>query len=259
MSDESCKSIEIVNGIPFFGKGDTLENRLRNVRLRGFPDVRIYENADFEVKRLSSEEIPLFLQTPQLNVYETHLSKIDLLCKLFQNKGIDILHLNKAYDFLATSESNEITEWTMAPPVVERFFISNNVGNVDYGKLIGKELMKKLNERKLGINPQIFQMKHPTKSGWVNEINDGSHRIHHGFELGKGVTILLAKDITSGFPYYAVPQEYSLVNKLEKEDSYASETKIHIIDAPGHKDLYRLFPSGGIKSGAVRFDPKLKD
>ena len=42
MSDESCVKIEIVKEIPFFGK-NSLETRLRNVRLKGFPDVKIYE------------------------------------------------------------------------------------------------------------------------------------------------------------------------------------------------------------------------
>lgn len=259
MSNEICKSIEIIKEFPFFGVGDTLENRLRNVRLRGFPDVKIYENSGFELKKFSSEAIKRHLQTPQLNVYKNHLGRINVLDKLFQEEGIDILHLTKAYDFIATSESGKITEWTMIPPVVERFYLPmTKKGYVDYTNLIGEELRKKLEENGLGINQQVFDMKHPVYDGQVSEINDGSHRVHFGL-LTRGVTVLIAEGMEIGFPYYAVPQAYSGVKELEKEDPYAPETKIHVVDAPGHKDLYRLFPSGGIMSGTVRFDPKLND
>jgi hypothetical protein len=71
--------------------------------------------------------------------------------------------------------------------------------------------------------------------------------------------MLFISGMTEGFPYYAVPQPYSNVTLMEKRDDTLPETKIHIVEAPGHKDLYRLFPSGGIMSGEVRSDPKLKD
>ena len=73
------------------------------------------------------------------------------------------------------------------------------------------------------------------------------------------MTLLVVSGMTPGFPYYAVPQEYSVVRVHDKRDDDAIETKIHVLDSPGHKLLYRLFPSGGIKSGDVRFDPKLKN
>jgi len=46
-------SIQITKKIPFFGQGDTIENRLRQVKLRGFPNVRIYENANFALDFLT--------------------------------------------------------------------------------------------------------------------------------------------------------------------------------------------------------------
>lgn len=261
MSGESCVGIKIINEVPFFGLGDSLENRLRNVKLRGFSDVRIYENANFEIIDLSLGDIENVLCVPQLNVYKTHLARIDSLYKLFQKQGIDILQLDKAYDFIATSKSGEQTEWTILPPIAEKFFLpATSDGKVDYSNLIGDKLKKKLNEEGLGINLEIKNMNHPLgMSGDVLEINDGSHRVHYGVENNMGSRILVAEGMTPGFPYYAVPQPYSSVGVLEKEDPYAPETKIHVVDAPGHKHLYRLFPSGGIMSGAVRFDPKLKE
>lgn len=261
MSDENCVVIEIIKELPFFGQENTLESRLRNVRLRGFPDVRIYENAKFKIIDLSLENIKNVLCVPQLNVYKTHLTRIDSLYELFQEQGIDILQLDKAYDFIATSESGEQTEWTILPPIAEKFFLSaTSDGKVDYSNLIGDKLKKKLNEERLGINPETKNIDHPLgMSGDVIEINDGSHRVHYGVENNIGSRILIAEGMTQGFPYYAVPQPYSSVIVLEKEDPYAPETKIHIVDVPGHKHLYRLFPSGGIMSGTVRFDPKLKE
>ena len=84
-----------------------------------------------------------------------------------------------------------------------------------------------------------------------NLINDGSHRIHYGFE-NNGIIILRASNMTPGFPYYAAPQPYSRVKVVPKRDQAATETKIHVVEEPSHKNLYRLFPSGGIKSGDVR-------
>lgn len=261
MSDEGCVGIRIINEIPFFGLGDSLESRLRNVRLRGFPEVKIYENAKFKIIDLSLWDIKNVLCVPQPNVYKTHLARIDSLYKLFQKQEINILQLDKSYDFIATSKSGEQTEWTILPPIAEKFFLpATSDGKVDYSNLIGDKLKKKLTEEGLEINSEIKNIDHPLeKSGDVIEINDGSHRVHYGVENDIGSRILIAGGMTQGFPYYAVPRPYSSVIVLEQEDPYAPETKIHVIDVPGHKHLYRLFPSGGIMSGTIRFDPKLKE
>ena len=58
--------------------------------------------------------------------------------------------------------------------------------------------------------------------------------------------------MTSGYPYYAAPQPYSSVNVAQVRDQDGINTKIHVLQDPAHKSLYRLFPSGGIKSGDVR-------
>ena len=126
MTNESCVKIEITKKIPFFGKGDTLETRLRHVSLRGFPDVKIYENAKFRDMFLSPRLIPQILYTPQPSIYQTLLDRISSLHLLFLEQGIDILNLEKAYDFIATSESGEETTWTILPPIIERFKISTS-------------------------------------------------------------------------------------------------------------------------------------
>jgi dCMP deaminase len=260
MSDENCVSIKIIKKIPFFGEGDSLANRLRKVSLRGFPPVKIYENSEFEPKVMSREEVFSNLQIPQPNVYNEKLKRIEILYKLFIEQGINIFNLDYAYDFIAISESGEETQWTMIPPIVEQFRMPKNYnGTFNYGHLIGEELKKTIQEKGYIINPGIHEINYPRSDDLFNEINDGSHRIHCAIENGFSIKVIIIKNITFGFPYYAIPFEYSNVKLIEKRDEFEKETKIHIIDPPGHKELYRLFPSGGIMTGEVRSDPKIKD
>ena len=254
MTESPVLSIEIVKEIPFFGEGDTLESRLRNVSLRGFPNVKIYEKAIFQPVYLNSEEIADTIHTPQLRVYRNpNLERIDQLAKLFQEKGIDILRLNKAYDYVATHQSGDQTEWTMIPPIVERFHIPKDKrGKLHYEPLIGNELAQALKKEGLWINPEASNLNHSSESEIFDLINDGSHRIHYGFEKG-GLIVLRISGVTQGYPYYAAPQKYNVrVFETREEALSQKETKVHIIQEPGQKNLYRLFPSGGIKSGSVR-------
>lgn len=257
MSEEECTDIEILREIPFFGGGDSLESRLRKVSLRGFPDVRIYKNSGIETSFLTPERITQTLYTPQLRVYRTHLNRIKKLRELFLEKGIDILDLAAAYDYRATDSSGKETEWTILPPVTETFAVPmNSGGQMDYSQLVGEEVLKKMREADLSLNTEILNLPCPT--GQVTLINDGSHRIHFGVENG-GVRIFNMRGVTPGFPYYAAPQKYSGIKVFQTREEALDlpETKVHVIEAPGHKDLYRLFPSGGIMSGTIRSDKKL--
>ncbi len=259
MSDETCVKIEILKTIPFFGEGDSLETRLRNVSLRGFPDVKIYENASFKYEFLNSSQIFDKIHTPQPSIYMTHLKKIDSLNKLFLEKGINILNLDKVYDYVAFDSQGNQTEWTILPPIIETFEIpKNSKGQMDYSSLIGSKLLESLKEKELGFNQEVLDLPYPNSGEPLDLINDGSHRVHYGFEKN-GVKILKVTGMTPGFPYYAAPQKYNKIKVHKIRDDSTIETKIHVVDAPGHKDLYRLFPSGGIMSGSVRSDKKLKN
>ena len=257
MSNETCVKIEIIKAIPFFGEGDSLETRLRNMSLRGFPDVKIYENASFKYEFLTPKQIVDKIHTPQPSIYKTHLDKIDSLNKLFLEKGINILNLDNAYDYIGFNSKGSQTEWTILSPVTETFEIPKNIqGQMDYSSLIGSKLSESLKEKGLGFNQEVLDLPYPNSGGPINLINDGSHRVHYGFENG-GIKILKITGMTQGFPYYAAPQKYSKIKVHKERDDSAIETKIHVVDAPGHKDLYRLFPSGGIMSGSVRSDKKI--
>lgn len=254
MTDESVRRIEILKEIPFDGEGDTLVNRLRKITLRGFPDIKIYENAKFEMVKYGPKDILSKLHTPQLRVYRDHLNRIGVLAALFLREGIDITNLDRGYDFIATSESGKETEWTMMPPIIERFSIPKTEdGRFDYeNNEISADILKEaLRKEGLWFNPDALAHRHTT-SGIYDLINDGSHRVHYGYEKG-GITVLRISNITPGFPYYAIPQKYNIrVFSTREEALNIPETKIHVVQEPAHKNLYRLFPSGGIKSGDVR-------
>ncbi len=252
MNDEGVLKINIEKEIPFFGVGDSLESRLRKVSLRGFPDVKIYEKATFEITKFNSKDIVRKLHTPQPTVYRTHLDKIQDLHRLFKEKGIDILNLNRSYDFSAVSKNGETTEWTMLPPVIERFFIPGDTNNkLHYEALLGIDLIKFLDNQNLWLNRDLTELNHTGNTRIYDLINDGSHRIHYGYENG-GIKVLIVEGMTRGYPYYAAPQPYSSVKVVPVRDQDAINTKIHVLQDPAHKSLYRLFPSGGIKSGDVR-------
>ncbi|MDP3882371.1 MAG: hypothetical protein Q8Q31_05835 [Nanoarchaeota archaeon] len=254
MSSEQSQvvSIQITKKIPFFGQGDTLENRLRQVKLRGFPNVKIYENANFALDFLTKPQIEKRLHTPQPSVYQKNLEVVRNLADLFAKEGIDILNLEMAYDFTARSSTGEETEWTMIPPIVERFHVPRHAsGGLNYESLIGAELARSLKEQGLELNAELLNVPHTSESGVFDLINDGTHRIHFGYMNG-GVKILRVEGMTPGYPYYAAPKSYSEVKMALEPTPETTAMKVHIVESPAQKQLYRLFPSGGIKTGEVR-------
>lgn len=252
MSESPVVAIKITKEIPFFGEGDTLENRLRKVSLRGFTNVRIYEKAQFEVNFLTPAEIKTELHTPQPSVYKINLDRIGTLANLFKQKGIDILRLEKAYDFLARSADGVEKKWTMIPPIVEEWSIPHSSnGTIDYTSLIGDELTAYLKSQQLWLNPDLSRIKNTSKAGIYRIINDGLHRIHYGL-LTSGISVLQIRNMTPGYPYYAAPQPYSIVVVTPEPDPATTDMKVHIVQSPAQKQLYRSFPTGGIMTGEVR-------
>jgi len=248
------EKIEIKN---VFGFGE-LEKRLRNVSLRGFPDVKIYGNSDIKILSLKPEEVKEGIFTPQPSVYLPELNKISIVAGLFSDKGIDIFGLNGGVNYEATDEKGEVTEWTIIPPVVEVLPIKFGLEKgLDYFDSIGEELSGLMLEKEYGLNSEIDDLDFPEYEKFrgnvakIPEICDGSHRIEFGVRKGSNQNILFIDNVTSGFPYYAAPKPYSAVHE-EPERIEELLDKTHVLTSPGHKLLYRLFPSGGINSGNVR-------
>jgi len=243
------EKIEIIKEISF----NDLCSRLKEVRLRGFPEVKIYENSNVSIKRVSPEDILKKVFTPQPTIYQDHLDRISSMQILFQEKGIDIYNLNGGYDYIATDSEGNESEWTIIPPVIEVMTINPINSGLDYSELLGDRLKELMQDGGHTLNPELNSLnfsEYPIIRTFIPQICDGSHRIHSAIVNNSPQNILLVENITEGFPYYAVPQPYSSVRIIPTRDE--TELKIHILTDPGHKLLYRSFPTGGIKSGNVR-------
>ena len=227
---------------------EELCDRLRKVQLRGFPDICVYEDASFMIEDYSPINIVKDIFTPQPSVYQTHLDKIERLNGLFLNEGVNIFDLTGGYDFIGFDEEGE-KEWTIIPPVVERFFVPIKDAYLDYSRFLGNDLKQRLNEEGVTLTNLYVDNYKIDFDGW--NICDGSHRIHFAILNAINQCLLSIDDIKEGWPYYAVPQPYSKIH-VEPERIEDKLDKIHILPEPCHKWLYRLFPSGGILSGTIR-------
>lgn len=248
------KKIEILRELDF----DEVCSRLRKVSLRGFSDVRIYENSFIKLRTLSPEQVREEIFTPQPSVYLTELNKISQIDEIFSKSEIDIFKLNGGFDYLAFNEKDEVTEWTIIPSVIEVLPIKFNLEKgLDYSEFIGKELKELMKERGYSLNPEVQDLDFPAyekyrgKTAKIPEICDGSHRIELAIRKDLEQNLLFIDSPVKGFPYYAVPKPYNCIHE-EPERIEEKIDKTHVLTAPGHKVLYRLFPSGGINSGIVR-------
>ncbi|MDO8528889.1 MAG: hypothetical protein Q7S06_03295 [Nanoarchaeota archaeon] len=248
--------IEIKQEVNF----NELCSRLRNVSLRGFPNVKIYGNALIDIRPLSPLQVKSELFTPQPSVYTDFLDKISRLAELFSQRGVDIFNLNGGVDYTSTDEKGEVTDWTMVPPVVEVFpvffkWVKGLNYSLDYSSSISPEVISLMKKNGFELNPELQDLDYPEyqkfkgKTQKVSEICDGSHRVEAGVRRGLEQNILFIDSPVWGYPYYAAPKPYSTVHEESDRDK---SDKTHVLTSPGHKLLYRLFPSGGILSGTVR-------
>lgn len=242
--------IEIQHKLDF----DELCSRLRNVTLRGFPEVKIYGNADIRIKPYSPKKIREEISIPQPSIYTPILRRIEAMSEVFSQKGINIFNLNGGYDYFAFDDNNEVTQWTIIPPVVEvNPFVVDQMG-FDYSDLIGEELKILMQEKGYELNPELRNIPCPNRrksSLTIPIICDGSHRVEIGIRRKLEQNLLFINSPEPGFPYYAAPKHYSSVHE-EPERIEEKADKTHVLSSPGHKFLYRSFPSGGIFSGTVR-------
>lgn len=255
MGDESLKKIEILKEFSL----SELDERIRKIRLKGFPEIEIYKDSNISIQEFSPEKIVSDIFTPQPRVYRTFIDRINNMAKLFLEQGIDIFKLQGGVDYLAIDDEGIKTEWTLIPPVVEVILIKFSEEGLDYEDVIGEELKKRMLAEGHTLNEELKKMwfeefnKHLGLSN-IKLICDGSNRIHAAVEKGINQNLLVIDAPKKGFPYYAAPKPYSKVHvEAERIDGSKSD-KTHILSEPGHKHLYRLFPSGGILSGDVRKD-----
>lgn len=243
------KQIKILHKLDF----EELCSRLRKVKLRGFPEIKVYENSNFQVKSFNKEEFLREISTPQPSVYQKELNRLKIMADLFSKEDINIFGLEGAIDYVAIDENEEETNWTLLQPIIEtqKLYLTKD-GEITYNGIIGEDLLKLIEKSNFKINLNYY--KEPDKNKGImgkKVICDGSHRIETAFQLENRINVLIIDNIKDGFPYYALPQDYSKVHVLP-EWSEEVKTKIHVIEEPGHKALYRLFPSGGIYAGDIR-------
>ncbi len=235
---------------------DELDKRLRSVSLKGFPDVKIYEHADIEIKAFSPDYIVKNIFTPQPSVYRKgYLDRVEDMASMFADKGINIFRLNGGVDYTATDENGERTSWTLIPPVLEVITVDFGENGPDYSNHIDPHLREAMERDGHKLNPDLKNLsfkEYLRGRRDVQIICDGSHRVHVGIERGIEQHLLMINAPKVGFPYYAAPKPYSAVHVLPERPVGGGGDKTHVLTEPGHKLLYRLFPSGGILNGSVR-------
>jgi len=249
--------IEITNRFGF----DELVRRLNEVKLRGFSDVKIYEGARIQALDLSPSQIRQQIFTPQPTVYRTHLDRVNKMAELFVGHGIDIFNLDGGVDYDAYDDSGEVTQWTLIPPVVEVVPLAFRNGRLDYEQLINDEVRKLMQTEGHNLNPALLDLEFEDYVALAAQlvprvplICDGSHRIHAAVENDRTQKVLLIDGPKFGYPYYAAPKPYALLDIIPDRPDGGGKDKIDVIEGKGYKNLYRLFPSGGIKSGDLRPD-----
>lgn len=251
--------IEVIKRVNF----GELDSRLRNVKLRGFPDVKIYNEADIEIKEVSPDEIKRNICTPQPRVYRTFIDRILHVAEMFKEQGVDIFRLTEGYDYAAYYADGSSGTWTIIPPVVEVVPIGFlEEGGLNYSGQIGDKLKEVMAQKGYKINPELRDLNFAEFAGFrrqpgvhsVPVICDGSNRVHAAMEKGIEQHLLFIESPAPGFPYYAAPKPYSTVHVENVRVDGSKSDKVHVLTEPGHKELYRLFPSGGILSGDVRPD-----
>lgn len=235
---------------------EELQGRLRKVHLRGFPHIKIYGVSEISIVSMTPREIKQNVFTPQPSVYTPELEKVARLAELFNEQGVDIFRLEGGIDYLAIDENGQQTEWTLTPPIVESMVLPCCPGKgLDYALRISPELKKVMDAGGHAQNPELkelnFQEYETRAYKPILQICDGSHRIESGARREGAQNLIVISNPVLGFPYYAAPKPYRLVHE-EAERIEEKLDKTHILTAPAHKLLYRLFPSGGIKSGDVR-------
>lgn len=238
-----------------FGE-DELKSRLKEVKLKGFPDVKIYEEADISITPFTPHAIKHNIFTPQPSVYRNgYLDRVKAMRELFKKQGMDIAKLSGGVDYVAVDDKGVETEWTLIPPVVEMIPIVFDGFGLDYSELLSPELQEKMKAEGHRLNADVRELdyyEYLTGLQTLPIICDGSHRIHSNLERGVTQNLLVIDGPKKGFPYYAAPKPYSEVKVIPNRPDDGGKDKIHVLTEPGHKLLYRLFPTGGILSGDVR-------
>lgn len=213
-----------------------LIDALREVTLKGFPNIKPYADAQIDIETWTPKQVMEKIYTPQPTLYSPNLERIKQLFSEFKQHGVNIFGLEHSIDF----EDDEQTQWTLMPPTIEEYNVP----------LAYQQIHPTLRQHITNEFREYSENQSYAKPVWC--ICDGSHRIETARQLGKPITLLFIKNTNPQYPYYALPQPYSQVEIITERPEGGSPTKLHILREPHHKNLYRMYPTAGLYTGGVR-------
>jgi len=201
--------IKIVNRISF----SELESSVRAVPLKGLnPDGSqrlVYTDARISLKRFYTEEInptTFYLLKRGIKLQR------ELRTTLLDKYEIDTLNLDAAYEI--ENEKGEI--WGLTPPIIE------------------------LTPRKVKYVPRKGEIPYEDEVVvQVPIINDGAHRVWLARENHETFVGLFISGADPNFPFYAHPNEWSMVKILDEVPKDKRDKKFYSME--NCYDLYRDF------------------
>lgn len=198
--------IEVLKEIPF----GELERNIRSVPLLKSPDVFVYADANISLREFHVDEI----NPTSFYVIKDNLQRQKDLREVLLKKGIDSLHLDKAYEI-----KNSLGEmWTLMPPVIE------------------------VAERKISYVPQEDEIKYSDEIKLkIPVINDGMHRVFLAREEGESFNGVYVSGVMKEFPFYAHPNGWDMVKMVDEVPATKKEKKFY-----SRNDCYGLYRDFGV-------------
>lgn len=202
--------IEIIREIGF----EELVKKIRRVPLmdkrEDGSNIYVYDNANISLKEFNVEEV----NPTSFYVLNENMRFQRGLRKELLGKGIDTLHLDRAYEL--RNEKSEI--WTLMPPIIE--VTQRDVNYVHQKGELKYEDIVRLN---------------------IPIINDGLHRITLAEELSKTFNSIYISGASKEYPFYAHPNDWSRVKRVDKVPSVKTEKKFY-----SRENCYGLYRDFGV-------------
>ncbi|MBF0422848.1 MAG: hypothetical protein HQL73_07635 [Magnetococcales bacterium] len=179
--------------------------RLRMTPLKGYGQALIYQNVRLE---LVPDVAPKTLFPAQRYVLKENHKKIMHLVQSFQEFGFDPFAMEGGVLFWLSSPDSPTGE-----------------------------------EGPIPFLPPVVEMSREPDGRLLPLINDGMHRVFTAMKLGRSLTIILAHDVPTEYPYYAYALARGWDEVLELEQLPDSFVKKTYRDPQNYKALFRNFNS----------------
>ncbi len=175
--------------------------KLRQVRLRGFGNYKVYQDAQLQFRHIVDTDV---LTPPQRYVLKPGVNKILEIEKVFREEfGIDVFNLRGALMFWPEgSDPEKDAPIPFLPPVVE----------------LSQEA-----------------------TGPIDLINDGMHRVWAARKLGSPVNIVHVSGVPTEYPYYAYPWPGGFGAVEEIDELSGEYQKKEYRNPQNYKALFRMF------------------